>query len=105
MLVANKQQTKQKQKQKQKQNKNKTIKERRFIMEKQKQNKVSSELVTSYISEYDQTVIFEYTYAGNEIKRVELVGWYFGKPDADCTKNSANRNYVCDFDELNLDND
>ena len=59
--------------------------------------KQTKELIANYIQGYDQTVIFEHTYLNNECIKIELVGWYFGKPNEDDTKHYANRNYVCEM--------
>lgn len=59
--------------------------------------KQTKELIANYIQGYDRTVIFEHTYLNNECIKIELVGWYFGEPNEDNTKQFANRNYVCKF--------
>jgi hypothetical protein len=39
-----------------------------------------------YSSEYDITTIFEDTYENGEIVSTEVVGFYFGEPFAEATK-------------------
>lgn len=58
---------------------------------------MKKELIANYIKEFDKTIIFENTYENNECIKIELVGWYFGKPDKDLIKEYANRDYICEF--------
>lgn len=58
---------------------------------------MKKELIAMYVREYDKTIIFEHTYKDGECIRIELVGWYYGEPNQEDTKNFANRNYVAEL--------
>jgi len=44
------------------------------------------EIESHYAPYADMTYIVEYTMRGDEVLKVEVVGFYFGKPDEDATK-------------------
>lgn len=51
---------------------------------------VTTKLVAEYAAGYDHTFIMEETYVDGECVAQECVGWYWGSPDDEATKQFAN---------------
>lgn len=58
----------------------------------------SKELLEMYVKEYDITFIMEDIRIDGEPKSMECVGWYHGEPEAEATKQFANRQMKATYD-------
>lgn len=58
---------------------------------------ITDETYTTYIAGEDKTIIWYNTYFNGELLSSEVVGWYYGEPDAEATKRYGSSNLTAYF--------
>lgn len=60
-------------------------------------NELKTEIYTTYVEGYDRTIVWQEMYLGDLHLQTTIMGWYYGEPDDEATKQYSNSTIIAQY--------